>query len=136
MYLCEGYQIHKKCNLPGLRRHLEHDGVHDEGHKLWHHIVNVQLIQLQKQTRTTSVPKELTQFTYIELQIIGFIQLIMIHQFTFKKRSVEKSGKKKCLVLYVLNVLKERVLSKLNKYSIYLIHQDNYDGQLCKHLQR
>lgn len=53
-----------KYNSPGLRRHLEHDGVHDEGHKLWHHIVNVQLIQLHKQTKKSSVQDLTKALTY------------------------------------------------------------------------
>lgn len=34
--------------------------------------------------------------------------------------------------MYYVNL----VLSKLHEESIYLIHQNNYDRQLCKHLQR
>lgn len=32
--------------LPGLRRNLQHDSVHDEGDKLRHHVMDVQFIQL------------------------------------------------------------------------------------------
>ena len=33
-------------HIPGLRRDLQHDGVHDEGDELGHHVVYVQFVEL------------------------------------------------------------------------------------------
>lgn len=49
-----GHGCAERCLLPGLWRNLQHDGVHDEGNKLRHHIVNVQLIQLRGQSKQSS----------------------------------------------------------------------------------
>lgn len=41
-------QWNKRGHWPSLRRHLQHDGVHDKRHELRHHVVNVQFVQLGK----------------------------------------------------------------------------------------
>lgn len=117
-----------KCNSPGLRRHLEHDGVHDKGHKLWHHVVNVQLIQLQKNRKKSSVHKDLTILLHIIVN--DGIYLADYNSPNNIYSSVFYSVCKCCM--YAVHY----VLSQLQEHRIYLIHQHNYDGQLCKHLQR
>lgn len=41
-------QRNERGHWPSLRRHLQHDGVHDKRHELRHHVVNVQFVQLGK----------------------------------------------------------------------------------------
>lgn len=41
-------QRNERGHWPSLRRHLQHDGVHDKRHELWHHVVNVQFVELRK----------------------------------------------------------------------------------------
>lgn len=100
---------------------MEHDGVHDERHKLWHHIVNVQFIQLQRQTKTTSIPKELTLTILLHLIINTGI-----YSADYKSPHTGSISEKKWMLICVAIIFKGLSLFKASQ----VLYLPDTSGQL------